>query len=95
MVKLHTQYGKGIWLLSELDPETEIAYGICDLGDGKPELSYVSLIHLDSLHHARLKVAVLEVDTAFDGKYLMSIYLKAAISNGRITEEESILHRYI
>ena len=37
VVKLYTKYGKAVWLLSELDPENNIAFGICDYGQGKPE----------------------------------------------------------
>lgn len=41
VVKFFTTNGVGLWLLSELDPETGIAFGLCDLG--YPELGYVSL----------------------------------------------------
>jgi hypothetical protein len=91
VVKLHSKYGKAIWLLSELDPVNNIAFGLCDLGQGNPELSYVSLSDLASLKHARLKVPMVETDLAFEGKYPMSIYLKAAKSNKRITEDDAIL----
>ena len=37
------------WLLSELDPDTNIAFALCDLGMGTPELGYVSLEELKSL----------------------------------------------
>ncbi len=91
VVKLYSQYGKAIWLLSELDEKNEIAYGLCDLGNGKPELSYVSIAHLESIKHARLKVPMVEVDKSFKGGYAMSVYLKAALVNNRITEDEALL----
>jgi hypothetical protein len=91
VVKLHTKYGKGIWLLSELDPVNDIAYGICDLGQGEPELSYVSLSHLESIKHARLKVRMIETDPKFIAKYPMSVYLAAARANRRITEDDQLL----
>ncbi|KAA6432761.1 DUF2958 domain-containing protein [Dyadobacter flavalbus] len=91
VVKLHSKYGKAIWLLSELDPANSIAFGLCDLGQGKPELSYVSLADLESIKHARLKVPMVEADLSFDGKYPMSVYLEAAKSNKRITEDEALL----
>lgn len=91
VVKLHSKYGKAIWLLSELDPVNNIAFGLCDLGQGSPELSYVSLSDLASLKHARLKVPMVETDPAFDGKFPMSVYLKAAKAAGRVVEEDAVL----
>lgn len=90
-VKLFTKYGKGIWLLSELDQTNNIAFGICDLGQGKPELSYVSISDLESIKHARLKIRMIEPDTRFSGKYPISVYLAAAKANNRITEDDDLL----
>jgi hypothetical protein len=47
--------GNATWLLSELDPETNIAYGLCDLGLGFPELGYVSLTELEDTLGWRLE----------------------------------------
>ncbi|MCF0069138.1 DUF2958 domain-containing protein [Dyadobacter sp. CY261] len=94
VVKLHSKYGKAIWLLSELDPVNNIAFGLCDLGQGTPELSYVSLTDLASLKHARLKVPMVEADLAFEGKYVMSVYLKAAKAAGRVVEDVATLARF-
>jgi hypothetical protein len=91
VVKLHSKYGKAIWLLSELDATNSIAFGLCDLGQGKPELSYVSISHLESIKHARLKVPMVEVDPRFEGRYPMSVYFEAAKQNKRITEDETLL----
>lgn len=46
VVKLFDCAGAATWLLSELDPETNIAFGLCDLGMGFPELGYVNLDEL-------------------------------------------------
>ncbi|MCF2502354.1 DUF2958 domain-containing protein [Dyadobacter sp. CY107] len=91
VVKLYSKYGKAIWLLSELDATNNIAFGLCDLGQGKPELSYVSITDLESIKHARLRVPMVEIDPAFDGKYPMSVYLEAAKTNKRVTEDEALL----
>ena len=91
VVKLFSKYGKPIWLLSELDPENDIAFGLCDLGNGKPELGYVSIAHLESIKHAKLKVPMVEYDPEFIGKFPMSIYLKAALRQGRVTFDQQIL----
>lgn len=95
VVKLHSKYGKAIWLLSELDPLNNIAYGLCDLGQETPELSYVSIEHLESIKHARLRVPMVEIDPNFEGKYPMSVYLKAANLNKRITEDDNLLKQFI
>ena len=91
VVKLHSKYGRGIWLLSELDSTNQIAFGLCDLDQGTPELSYVSIEHLASIKHARLKVRMVETDPKFVGKYPMSVYLEAARINKRIAEDDELL----
>lgn len=35
--------GPATWYITEYDPEERIAFGLCDLGMGFPELGYVSL----------------------------------------------------
>jgi glycine/D-amino acid oxidase-like deaminating enzyme len=43
-VKLFCPWGGATWLLTELDPQDpDIAFGLCDLGMGEPELGNVSL----------------------------------------------------
>jgi hypothetical protein len=50
VVKLFTPWGAATWLLSELDPEDEdIAFGLCDLGFGCPELGSVRISELESV----------------------------------------------
>ena len=44
VVKLFNPTGIGTWYLSELDPETNVAYGLCELHE--KELGYVSLDEL-------------------------------------------------
>jgi hypothetical protein len=47
VVKLFTPDGNATWLLTALDPSGEyLAFGLCDLGLGEPELGYVSLHEL-------------------------------------------------
>lgn len=44
VVKLFTPDAGATWLLTELDPDNpSIAFGLCDLGMGCPELGYVDL----------------------------------------------------
>jgi hypothetical protein len=46
VVKLFTPDAQCTWLLTELDPDHELALGLCDLGMGEPELGHVSLTEL-------------------------------------------------
>ena len=49
VVKLFTPDGAATWLLSEIDPEEpDIAFGLCDLGVGCPELGSVRISELES-----------------------------------------------
>src|SRR5450631_890282 len=43
VVKLFTPDANATWLLTELDGDSELAFGLCDLGLGCPEIGYVSL----------------------------------------------------
>jgi len=47
VIKLFDPTGSGTWYLSELDPNTNIAFGLCDMGYA--ELGYVSLDELSTL----------------------------------------------
>jgi len=50
VVKLFTPDAGCTWLLTEIDPDdTDIAFGLCDLGLGFPELGSVSLSELTAL----------------------------------------------
>ena len=50
VVKLFCPWGGATWLLTELDPEEpDIAFGLCDVGQGFPELGRVSLAELDAI----------------------------------------------
>jgi hypothetical protein len=46
VVKLFTPDAQCTWLLTELDPDDGLAFGLCDLGMGEPELGYVSLVEI-------------------------------------------------
>ena len=47
VIKLFTCFSNATWLISEIDPERpDIAFGLCDLGFGTPELGSVSLAEL-------------------------------------------------
>lgn len=49
VVKLYCPWNLAVWLLTELDPATDIAFGLCDLGQGFPELGNVSLTEMQAV----------------------------------------------
>lgn len=50
VVKLFTPDANATWLLTEIDPDNpDIAFGLCDLGLGCPELGSVSLKEIERL----------------------------------------------
>ena len=48
VVKLFTPDANATWLLTELN-ENDVAFGLCDLGLGSPELSYISICEILSV----------------------------------------------
>ena len=83
VVKLFTPDANATWLLSEINPDVpDIAFGLCDLGLGCPELSYVSLSEITNLRgHLRLPV---ECDFYFKPNKTISDYADEAHRHERI-----------
>ncbi|MGJ7504053.1 DUF2958 domain-containing protein [Variovorax sp. ZT5P49] len=81
VVKLFTPNAGATWLLTELDSE-EIAFGLCDLGQGFPELGYVSLAELEGLR-GRWGLPI-ERDLHFVADKPLSGYAREARLAGRI-----------
>ena len=86
VVKLFTPDAGCTWLLSELDPEEpDIAFGLCDLGLGFPELGYVSISEI-----ARLRGSLglpVERELGFKATKSLLEYSKDARNAGRIVEK--------
>jgi len=77
VVRLFTPDAGCTWLLTELDPEyNDIAFGLCDLGLGCPELGYVSMSELRTVR-GRLKLPV-ERDLHFRPTKTLSVYADEA-----------------
>lgn len=90
VVKLFTPDANCTWLLTELDPEEpDIAFGLCDLGMGCPELGSVRISELESVRGA-LGLPV-ERDLHFRPGHTLSIYAKAAWNACCITESREAL----
>lgn len=83
VVKLFTPDAGATWLLTELDPDDpDIAFGLCDLGLGCPELGSVSIAELESVR-GRLGLPV-ERDLFFEADKPLSAYADAAVAAGMI-----------
>lgn len=83
VVKLFTPDAGACWLLTELDPQDpDLAFGLCDLGVGYPELGQVSLSELAEVR-GRLGLPV-ERDRAFRPARTLSEYARLAVAEGRI-----------
>lgn len=83
VVKLFTPDANATWLLSELDPEDpNLAFGLCDLGVGCPELGYVDLGELTSFR-GPLNLPI-ERDRHFEATQTLGAYAAAARIQQRI-----------
>lgn len=81
VVKLFAPWGAATWLLTELDADG-IAFGLCDLGMGEPELGYVDLNELTALRGPfGLKI---ERDMHFKADKSLTAYADEARMTGSI-----------
>lgn len=81
VVKLFTPDGACTWLLSEVDPnDPDLAFGLCDLGMGCPEMGYVLLSELASVR-GRLGLPI-ERDLHFAAKKPLTAYADDARAAG-------------
>lgn len=80
--KLFTPWASGTWLLTELEPGTTLAFGLCDLGFGTPELGDVCLHELYNVEGpGGLRV---EQDIHFKAKKTLREYTTDAMRIGCI-----------
>ena len=81
VVKIFNPCGAATWLLTSMDPHG-VAYGLCDLGMGSPELGSVSVHELAEVK-GPLGIG-LEVDRFFTADKTISQYAAAARAAGSI-----------
>ena len=81
VVKLFDPMGAGTWLLSECDDDG-IAFGLCDLGFGSPELGYVSMEEVCDIQKTRM--LGIERDLHFKPNKTLAEYANEAREIGRI-----------
>ena len=82
-LKLFNPAGSGTWLISKIEGvEKDLLFGLCDLGQGSPEIGYVSLNELKSL---KLPFGLkIERDSSFEPKMSLSEYAAKARAEGGI-----------
>lgn len=84
VAKVFSPLGAATWLFTELGPDGDSLFGLCDLGFGCPELGYASLAEIAAV---RLPLGLgIERDFAFAPTHPLSVYAEAARRCGRITE---------
>ena len=85
VVKLIAPDAACTWLLTELYPDDpDIAFGLCDLGMGSPELGTVLISEIEGVRGA-LGLPV-ERDMHFSPMHTLSVYARAAWNTAAITE---------
>jgi len=83
VVKLFTPDAGCTWLLSEIDPEDpDIAFGLCDLGVGCPEMGSVSLAEIATVR-GKLGLPI-ERDVHFKADKTLTAYADEANRLGGI-----------
>ena len=82
VVKLFHPVGAATWLITELDPENDMLFGLCDLGMGSPEIGYVSLAELEDVK-GPLGLGI-ERDMWFEAAMSLMGYYDASQQEGRI-----------
>ena len=81
VVRLFTPLGRSVWLLSQISPnDKDKAFGLCDEGDGRPNLGHVSL--KDLVH--RFGHLSVRWDDKFQADKPLSAYAAEARTAGRI-----------
>ena len=93
VAKLFMSWTDCCWLLTGLDPEyPNIAFGLCDLGFGFPEVGYVDL---NELRETQDGLKTLECDNSFEGKFPLIAYTRAAWEMHRIVTDDEIVAKHV
>jgi len=84
IVKLFNPYHQHRWLLASLEPDCpDIAYGLCDLGMGYPELGTVSLSELEEIRQSA-SLPLIERDQFSTPEKSLHAYLQAQKSGAML-----------
>ena len=83
VVKFFNPCGAATWLFSELDPDGDTLFGLCDLGMGCPELGYASLSELAAVKVPPFGLGI-ERDLWFTPDKTLMEYYEEASKKGRL-----------
>lgn len=82
VIKIFNPWGGQTWLLSEIDPHNpDIAFGLCDMGMGEPEIGSV---YISELVNTRVRGLPLERDRWFKASKSIVGYADTARAAGKI-----------
>ena len=84
VVKFFNPTGGATWIITEMEPDRDTLFGLCDLGFGEPELGYVSLGELQSIR-GRFGLGI-ERDLHFQTEKPLSEWMRAALEHRCIVE---------
>lgn len=94
VVRLFMNNTSCTWLISEMySDQPGLAFGLCDLGSGCPELGYCFLPEIQEAENLD-KGIKLVCDETFIGNFSMLAYVSAARKHQRIVVEDVIVKRY-
>ena len=89
VVKFFNPFGEGVWLVTDLDEDGDVMFGLADIGC--PELGSWSFSELESI---RLPFGMgIERDLLFTGDFPISVWAEAAWETGSIQAAERALYR--
>lgn len=89
VLKLFNPAGPGTWLITEMQPDGDTMFGLCDLDMDCVELGYVSLAELTGV---RLPFGLkIERDEHFEGRAPLSVWTETARRTRSIREAEPII----
>lgn len=92
VVKLFTPWAGATWLLTEMvEHDQNIMFGLCDVGQGYPELGYVALSEIEAVRGpGGLRI---ERDIHFEPLASVGVYAAAARQADRIVENRDALEK--
>jgi len=89
ILKLFNPVGAGTWLITEIDEDGDVMFGLCDLDMGCPELGSVSLAEITSV---KLPFGLsIERDLHFRGRVPLSRWAELAREAGSIRAAAELL----
>ena len=90
VVRLFDPLGRAVWLLVSIADDAEgVAFGLCDLGLGFPELGYVVFDEFASIKWPGSQVPRIERDRGFRPRGTLRRYWEAALTARKVEELET------